>query len=303
MKKFNTLFKIVIASLLMVAFTSCEVDSFAENDEFSFGDIVAPSNVQVTSDIAGQDSDNPFGDGSGEVTFTVTAEGAIAYKFVNDGVETMSSSGTHTYTFSQLGTNTYTVTAIAVGKGGTTSSAALAVEVLVTYTPPAELVAALQTGNWRVKAEEWRHMGVGPSDAPEPWWWGANPYDKASTGMYDDRYTFASDGTFSFDVGPDGQIFGKADPMEADLGGDRGQTRNGDNEYTNYPFESFDEKWSISAPGGVETINFTGVGFMGFYVGSHDYTILSRSSNRIILRTVGSGGLGWFWIITNDPAD
>ena len=77
---------------------------------------MAPSNVQVTSDIAGQDSDNPYGDGSGEVTFTVTAEGAIAYKFVNDGVETMSSSGTHTYTFSQLGTNTYTVTAIAVGK-------------------------------------------------------------------------------------------------------------------------------------------------------------------------------------------
>ena len=29
-EKFNTLFKIVIASLLIVAFTSCEVDSFAE---------------------------------------------------------------------------------------------------------------------------------------------------------------------------------------------------------------------------------------------------------------------------------
>jgi hypothetical protein len=88
--------------------------------------------------------------------------------------------------------------------------------------------------------------------------------------------------------------------MEADLGGDRGQTRNGDNEYTNYPYDSFDSTWSISAPGGVETINFSGLGFMGFYVGSHDYVILARSSNRMVLRTVGSGGLGWFWIITND---
>ena len=88
--------------------------------------------------------------------------------------------------------------------------------------------------------------------------------------------------------------------MEADLGGDRGQERNGDNEFTNYPYESFDSTWSISAPGGVETINFSGLGFMGFYVGSHDYVILARSSNRMVLRTVGSGGLGWFWIITND---
>ena len=87
--------------------------------------------------------------------------------------------------------------------------------------------------------------------------------------------------------------------MEADLGGDIGQTRNGDNEYTNYPFESFTGKWSISAPGGVETINLSGLGFMGFYVGSHDYTILKRSDNEFVLRTKGSGGLGWYWKITN----
>ena len=39
---------------------------------------------------------------------------------------------------------------------------------------------------------------------------------------------------------------------------------------------------------------------MGFYVGSHDYTILDRSkSDELRLRTKGSGGLGWFWKITN----
>ena len=300
MKKFNTLLKIFIASLTVFVFVSCEIDSFAEDDEYSFGDITAPTNVQISASIVGMDTDNPNGDGSGEVNFSGSADNAITYKFVYDGQETLSPDGNIKYTFSKLGLNTYTVTIVAIGKGGTTSSAAVTVEVLVTYSPPAALVSALTTGTWRVKAEEWRHMGVGPSDAPEPWWWGANPFDKASTGMYDDRYSFNADGKFGFDVGADGQIFGKADPMDADLGGDRGQTRNGDNEYTNYPYESFETSWSISAPGGVETINLSGLGFMGFYVGSHDYVILSRSSNRMVLRTVGSGGLGWFWIITND---
>ena len=300
MKKFDTLFKIFLASFTIFVFFGCEIDSFAEEDEYAFGDITAPTNVQISAAIVGKDADNPNGDGSGEVNFSGSADNAITYKYVYDGVEKMSPDGNIKMTFSKLGLNTYTVTIVAIGKGGTTSSKAVTVDVLVTYSPPAALVAALTTGKWRVKAEEWRHMGVGPSDAPEPWWWGANPFDKASTGMYDDRYTFHADGKFGFDVGPDGQIFGKADPMEADLGGDRGQTRNGDNEFTNYPFDSFDSTWSISAPGGVETINFSGLGFMGFYVGSHDYVILARSSNRMVLRTVGSGGLGWFWIITND---
>ena len=47
-------------------------------------------------------------------------------------------------------------------------------------------------------------------------------------------------------------------------------------------------------------LSFTGNGFAGFYVGgNHSYTILSRSSNEIYLRTVGFDTNGWFIKITN----
>ncbi|MDG1830171.1 MAG: glucan endo-1,3-beta-D-glucosidase [Flavobacteriaceae bacterium] len=293
MKKINLLFKTIFA-LAVFTFISCE------EEEFTLGDITAPSNVTLTAEIVGASAEAPNGDGSGTVHFTVTGTGAITYKFLYNGEEKLTPSGKKTYSFSTVGTHDYTVSAIAVGPGGTSTVVAKTVTVLATYSPPAELVAALVTGKWRVYKEVGAHMGVGPADSANPDWWAANPNDKASTGMYDDRYTFAADGTFTFDVGADGQIFGKADPMDADLGGPKGQVKNGDNEYTNFPFESFTGKWSISAPGGVETINLTGLGFMGFYVGSHDYTILDRSkSDELRLRTKGSGGLGWFWKITN----
>ena len=160
MKKFNILFKTLFTLLTILFLVGCEIDSFAEDDEYSFGDITAPTNVQISAAIVGKDADNPNGDGSGEVNFSGSADNAITYKYVYDGAETLSTDGNVKMTFSKLGLNTYTVTIVAIGKGGTTSSQAVTVEVLVTYTPPAELIAALTTGKWRVKAEEWMHMGV-----------------------------------------------------------------------------------------------------------------------------------------------
>ena len=61
MKKLDIIFKTLISLTIVIFITSCEIDSFAESDEHSFGDIVAPSNVQVTADIKGQDADNPNG--------------------------------------------------------------------------------------------------------------------------------------------------------------------------------------------------------------------------------------------------
>ena len=90
MKKFNTLLKIFITSLTIFVSVSCEIDSFAEDDEYSFGDITAPTNVQISASIVGVDTDNPNGDGSGEVNFSGSADNAITYKFVFDGQETLS---------------------------------------------------------------------------------------------------------------------------------------------------------------------------------------------------------------------
>ena len=303
---FKNIFNFLIASILVFGFVGCEIDSFAEDDQHSFGDITAPTNVQITATISGQDGDNPNGDGSGDVTFSGSADNAITYKFVYNGEETMSSEGTVSYTFPKLGLNTYTVTLIAIGTGGTTSSTAVTVEVLVTYTPPAELVAQLTTGVWRVAAEEGGHMGVGPNEAANSDWWTADPFTKASSGLYDDRYTFHADGTFTFSAGADSELFGKVIPLERDFGGDRGQVSVANNEHENYPVTQEDVDkisgtWYISAPGGVETLNFTGLGHVGFYIGSHSFEILDRSnSQEIRLKNYFvEENNAWWWKITN----
>ena len=74
-----------------------------------------------------------------------------------------------------------------------------------------------------------------------------------------------------------------------------------DNEHQYYPVDDFDSVWTISEPGGVETLSFTGNGFLGFYVGgTHSYQILSRNSNTMYLKTIGWDDLSWFIIITNE---
>ncbi|HSQ47416.1 MAG TPA: hypothetical protein VLM44_10930, partial [Lutibacter sp.] len=122
---------------LALIFSSCE----EENQEF--GDIITPTNVQITAVLAGADANNPFGDGSGIVTFKVNADNAITYKFVYEGTEIVAASGSKTYTFGTTGTNKYNVTAIAVGTAGASSSTTMEVEVLVLYAPPADLLTML----------------------------------------------------------------------------------------------------------------------------------------------------------------
>ncbi len=278
---------------LMLVFSSCEkVDN-------EFGDIIAPSNVQITAEIVGADDANPYGDGTGVVRFTATATNAITYKFIHNGAESMVPAGTKTYNFGKTGTFKYAVTVVAVGTAGVTSSATEEVEVLALYAAPADLLTMLTadaTRTWRIKAEGTGHFGVGPADGDSPAWWAAAPYDKDGLGAYDDRFIFNIDGTFTHVT--NGTMYGKADPMTTDLDGDQGMEPNGDAEFVNYPYDDYSESWSLSAPGGQETLTFSNIGNHGFYVGGdHSYAILSRTANEMSIRTVGAGGLGWFGIL------
>lgn len=292
MKKINFLFKslIVISALI---FTSCETD------QYEFGDILNPTNLQVSADIVGSDTNTPNGDGSGTVHLAAMAENAITYKFIQNGIETMSASGMITYNFSTTGLNTYDVTVIAIGTAGVVSNTSISVDVLVLYSAPVELLEAMFTGSWRVQAEEFGHMGVGPVEEDLPIWWEAAAFDKTDTGMYDDRYTFSPDGTLTVETF--GSIFGKAPPLSDEFIGDQGLIANGNNEFEYYPIDDLTSTWSIGAPGGEEHISLSGNGFFGFYVGgTHSYKIISRSSNTLYLKTVGFEGLAWYIKMTNE---
>ena len=291
-----------------------------EDENYEFGDIVAPTNIQVTASIQGQDADNPNGDGSGVVNFTATADNAIAYKYVYNGIEDAVPSGEITYSFSELGVNTYTVTVVAIGTGGITSSQVIEVEVLALYEAPDDLKTLLYDFNagtpdvasskeWRIKSESDGHFGVGPAEEVSPIWFSAPAGDKAVTGMYDDRYIFNSDGTFEINTNVtnddeaspnEGTIFGQAAALDQTFG-DQGLTPNGNNEHENYAKENYSGTWALTAPGEQETLTLTNDGFFGFFVGgTGSYTILSRTTTEISLKTIGDDGLAWFFVLTSE---
>ena len=201
--------------------------------------------------------------------------------------------------------NTYNLEVNSYGPGGSMTSGSISVEVLVTFEPPPELVAALTTGSWRVQAEESGYLGVGPLDSDTDNWYSAPPYTHSATAMFDDRYIFSPinsiTGTGDFSVQAFGGIFGKAPPLSADFTGDQGLTPNAYDEFEYYPVDDYTASWYISAPGDVLHINFTGNGFLGFYVGGGlSYEILSWDSTSIHARTVGYDNLRWYIKITND---
>ena len=136
---------------------------------------------------------------------------------------------------------------------------------------------------------------MGPATSNNSDWWTASPNDKADWECYDDRFVFKANGDFQHLT--NGKTFGKLNAMAADLGGDQGLTPNGDGEAI-YDLADYTDKWSLSAPGGQETLSFAGIGYHGFYVGgNHRYSILSRTDNEMKLRTVGADGNAWYVIL------
>ena len=308
MKKLKNIYIILFS--LAFTFLGCQENTY------EFGNIVAPSNITVNAEIVGADATNPNGDGSGTVNFVATADNATSYTFYYDGIGKTSPAGNATFNFSIIGLNTYTVNVVASGTGGVTSSKVIQVDVLSTYSAPADLITMLtndSTQEWRVKSEDPGHFGVGPADEVSPIWYAAAPGEKSITGMYDDAYVFNVDGTIKYitnstndDPATDvsGTIFGQAPPMDQELGVN-GSVANPGNEYENYPLDDFDGIWTLTAPNDQETITLSGNGFFGFYVGGdHTYKIITRSATEMMLKTIGADGLAWFVVLTNqEPAN
>lgn len=302
MKNINYIKTVLLA--VVFTFLGCQ------EDEYSFGDIVTPSNIQITAEIVGADAANPYGDGSGVVNFAATADNAVSYKYVFNGEETVSLSGNNSINFSSLGVNTYTVTVVASGTAGVSSSKSIEVEVLSTYAPPVDLIAklygydpadptAVTSRTWKVHSTKEKHFGLGPVGGQVlTEWYGAGPDEKAGTGMYDDRFTFSSDGTFTHVT--NGTVFGRDPYIVNDLGPNASGNVNGA-DIENYAFDDYAASWTLTAPGGIETISLSGTAFLGYYTGgNHQYQIFDRETpNEMILKTTDANAeFDWWFIIT-----
>lgn len=295
-----------LATIFLVA-TGCQ------DEDQEFGDILAPTNIQVNIDKQGADAANPNGDGSGRVNFTASADNATSFHYIIQDITKLAQGGRVTHDFTLLGENTYTITIIAFGTGGSATTMSIDVDVLSLYAPPEELVQMLY-GNgsrvWRVKDEAPNHFGLGPVGGDPFSYYGANPGDKAGVGMYDDRYIFNEDGgfthitnTFNDDPIEDttGTIIGREVLINELVEGSGGFPNGADIE--NYDLSDYQGQHTITAPSGVETLTLTGTSFIAYYVGgNHSYVILSRSENEMVLKTTdGNNEFDWgFTLIADD---
>jgi hypothetical protein len=112
-----TINKILTAAVLLITLSACEKQSY------SFGDLKAPTDLSLTTVVAGVDAANPGGNGTGNVQITVNAKGALSYVIdFGDGQQRVVPTGSLTYKYGIPGTSDYTITVNAIGTGGSIST-------------------------------------------------------------------------------------------------------------------------------------------------------------------------------------
>lgn len=303
--------------LTLFVFVSCQ------DDDTQFGAIITPESIQIITEIQGQDTENPNGDGSGIVTFRVTAEGATNYKFYfSDGTNANAPSGTYTKRFTQNGTNTYEVSLVVSGTAGVSTSTTFDVTVFSNFTDD-EAVSFLTGGTtkkWYWSASEPGHLGVGENSTNaennfRPNYYSAAPFEKAgspeSSCLYETEMTFSLDanGNLKFSNNNGGRTFFNA--AYNSVGGGGGGSDlclpfdvSGEKTVLLGPSESILMTTNLDKTRGT-SMTFSDGGFMGYYIGQSTYEILSITENRMIVRAVpgNDAGLAWYHIFTTTPVN
>lgn len=204
-----------IVGLFIVALTfiSCN------EEEYSLGDLSAPSNITVNTEVVGQDATHPNGDGSGDVKITITGDNVLSYKIDYDANTALDlvqlPTGTTTKKYTSVGVNTYRLTVVAYGKGGSSTNVTKEVTIRSDFTVAPEILTALTNNaskTWVVDNSVAGHLGVGPwnVDSIRPEWWAGGVNEKAASAncFYTATFTFAkvaASGTYSLQVAtPDG---------------------------------------------------------------------------------------------------
>ncbi|MGB3608117.1 MAG: PKD domain-containing protein [Psychroserpens sp.] len=294
------------------------VNSCQDEDQ-EFGDVIAPTNLMLTFDIAGADATNPNGDGTGLVTFSASADNALAYRYNfgdNTNVE-LANNGNVSHRFSLTGLNTYNVTVIASGTGGITTSTSVAIDVFSSFDD--QEAKDLLTGGdgssktWYLDAAAPGHLGVGgtPEIAADSFWFpaffSATPFEKCgediSDCLCDDELIFTLDGDnqLKFELNNNGQTFFNAGHQGV-IGEDAGEDacfdfdtsgiKNVSLSPTLFDWSTVPDE-SFSARG--TTMTFSDGGFMGYYVSSSVYEIITLTEDKMYVRTLDALNPVLYW--------
>jgi hypothetical protein len=281
-----------------IFFTACK------KTEYKFGELKAPSNLTLTTAIAGVDAANPNGNGTGTVIITSTADKALTYNIdFGDGKTLVVPSGVITYKYTNPGTYDYTINVNAVGTGGIISTISKKIKVFVAFEIPAAILQALTNGSskvWITDKDAVGHFGVGPNDQFAPIWYAATPNSREAC-AYDDEITFSKDANNNvfmavnnkgdnFSIGASSGFYGFS-------GGDGCYPINtGGNKKL-----AFMEATTASTSANSTRIQFTvpGNGIINFGTGGTTYEILLISATGINLRNIGADGNSWYQKLKN----
>ncbi len=128
---------------------SCSSSS-STDDELTDG---KPTNLSITSSIKGVDNNNPNGDGSGIVNFTINATNATSYRVLINNETLELTENNFSYTFTENGTNAFPLIVSAYNSNGftsTTTSVTVYVykELQLIWQDEFEQAGAPNTSNW-----------------------------------------------------------------------------------------------------------------------------------------------------------
>ncbi|MGB7842955.1 MAG: hypothetical protein WBL21_09205 [Salinimicrobium sp.] len=281
------------------------------SEDYSFGDLNAPSNVVINTEIVGQTEATPNGDGSGVVHISVDADDALAYKIdfgTANSINLTPFNGEITKQFTKPGVIDYRITVVVYGPGGAATTVTKDITVESVFTPDSQLVSDL-TGDgsktWVVDKSTSGHFGVGPYNDGSVWpeWYSAGIEDKAEccNCFYTATFTFKKEGeNFTLDVSaPDGVFTKTGDlttlpgiPDEGDEGCYDGYT-GGTSPFNFIPSSSGIPASTPSTKTSIELVgNDT---FIGYGAVLKEYEILEITEDYVYLRVQGTEpGNAWY---------
>ena len=297
----------MIQKLILIYFIALLVG--CQDDNASFGDLIAPSNLVITVDIENASGEEPFGDGSGRVNFTARADNAISYKFdFGDNVTQNAPSGVVSHAYSTVGVNEYIVTVIASGTGGIITTESITITVLSDFEDPEtkSLLTGDDTKTWFIAADLPGHLGVGPLDSYGPDFFSAAP-NQLATCLYDDEITIALDANnnITFNHNNNGVSFFNVEFIGiGGGGGDSDQCLPWDtegNRFLSLSSSSFDTPDDLTT--GTQFTISDG-GFMSYYINTSTYEILEITEDFMHIRAISGSSnnvLAWYFkFTTND---
>ncbi|MFZ1370365.1 MAG: PKD domain-containing protein [Ferruginibacter sp.] len=280
--------------LLGILFSSCK------KAEYSIGDIITPTNLALATVVVGTDVANPFGNGTGKVDITVTADNALSYKidFGDGTAPQMVPTGIIQYRYGNPGTAEYNITVNAIGTAGVMSTLTKKVKVFVNFQIPATILANLTNGSskvWQTDHDAPGHFGVGPNTEFAPIWYSASPNSREAC-AYDDDITFSKDANDNVKMSIDNKgasfSIGAATAFYGFAGGDGCYAIN----TGGLRSLIFMDATSNSTPAQSTRIQFTvpGNGIINFGTGGTTYEILSITDTQMHLRNIGVDGNSWY---------